>query len=381
MRYTPLPYKTEFLLELTNNNYSQETVDNYERDLNFFESFLFKEGLQFMAVDKLAISRYKGFLKNGEHLQAYKQLADYILSQKSEAELKKMGLSSVKQATDLESTPRKAVAQGDTTKSSSKGSKIDFRNNAGLSSRSVNRMLSSLRGYLKFLIDIDKDVPIPPDAIKMLKTERKESQVAEMEDLIKLIESPHEFETKPAVRARNRAILELLFSTGMRISELAGLNRDQLSLYKETGDFGIAGKLYVKGKGKKSRFVYLTERCKYWLDEYLKTRSDNYPALFIPYRGGRAGTKDPQTVRLSTNYIQERIVNYRRRLGIVVPTSAHSLRHGFATYLAEEGANPAAIQRLLGHESLQTTTRYVHASDKFAEQAHRQHHPLQELGE
>jgi site-specific recombinase XerD len=67
-------------------------------------------------------------------------------------------------------------------------------------------------------------------------------------------------------------------------------------------------------------------------------------------------------------------------LGIVVPTSAHSLRHGFATYIAEEGANPAAIQKLLGHESLQTTTRYVHASDKFAENAHKKFHPLQEVG-
>ncbi len=72
-----------------------------------------------------------------------------------------------------------------------------------------------------------------------------------------------------------------------------------------------------------------------------------------------------------------KIAEYRRRLGIIVPTSAHSLRHGFATYIAEEGANPAAIQRLLGHSSLQTTSKYVHASDKFAEKAHRDFHPLQ----
>ena len=80
--------------------------------------------------------------------------------------------------------------------------------------------------------------------------------------------------------------------------------------------------------------------------------------------------------RLSTNYIQMKIKQYRERLGINVPTSAHSLRHGFATYLAEQGANPAAIQVLLGHESLQTTTRYVHASDTYAEKTHKQFHPL-----
>ena len=74
--------------------------------------------------------------------------------------------------------------------------------------------------------------------------------------------------------------------------------------------------------------------------------------------------------------IQERIAFYRKKLGIIVPTSAHSLRHGFATYLAEEGANPAAIQILLGHESLQTTNKYVHGSDKYAEETHRKFHPL-----
>ncbi|PIU56660.1 MAG: hypothetical protein COS87_01500, partial [Chloroflexi bacterium CG07_land_8_20_14_0_80_45_17] len=82
--------------------------------------------------------------------------------------------------------------------------------------------------------------------------------------------------------------------------------------------------------------------------------------------------------RISTNYLQERIKRYREKLKINVPTSAHSLRHGFATYLAEEGANPAALQVLLGHESLDTTTRYVHASDKYAEETHHKYHPLAE---
>jgi site-specific recombinase XerD len=375
MKHTPLPYKEEFLLELTNNNYSQETVGNYDRDLTFLESFLFQEQLPFNKLDKLAISRYKGFLKNGEHLSALHVMKNYLLEQAEKRKMEEMGLADGSNNGDSTET---TGAHADTVESRSKAPRSDFKNNPGLSSRSVNRMLSSLRGYLKFLVDIDQPVPVPADAVKMLKTERKESQVAELDDLIRLIESPDELETNPKVRARNRSILELLFSSGMRISELVNLDREQLHLYTEPGDFGIAGKLYVKGKGKKSRFVYLTERSKHWLDRYLNMRKDKYPALFIPYRGGRAGTKDPGTVRLSVNYIQERIANYRRRLGIVVPTSAHSLRHGFATYLAEEGANPAAIQRLLGHESLQTTTRYVHASDKFAERAHKEHHPLQE---
>jgi site-specific recombinase XerD len=97
------------------------------------------------------------------------------------------------------------------------------------------------------------------------------------------------------------------------------------------------------------------------------------PALFIPFSGGRDGK---HSERLSTNYFQEKIAQYRRKLGIQIPTSAHSLRHGFATYLAEEGASPVALQVLLGHSSLNTTTKYVHASEKFAEETVKEHHPL-----
>jgi site-specific recombinase XerD len=109
------------------------------------------------------------------------------------------------------------------------------------------------------------------------------------------------------------------------------------------------------------------------LDRYLSTRSDGSPALFVPYAGRNVAKLKK---RISANYLQERIKRYREKLKINVPTSAHSLRHGFATYLAEEGANPAAIQILLGHESLDTTTRYVHASDKYAEETHKKYHPL-----
>ena len=97
------------------------------------------------------------------------------------------------------------------------------------------------------------------------------------------------------------------------------------------------------------------------------------PALFIPFVGIRS--KKPNS-RISTNYFQEKIADYRRRLGIQIPTSAHSLRHGFATYMAEDGASAVALQILLGHESLETTTKYVHASEKFAEETVRKNHPL-----
>jgi site-specific recombinase XerD len=156
----------------------------------------------------------------------------------------------------------------------------------------------------------------------------------------------------------------VFFSTGLRISELVSLKKDQID---------SRGRIFVMGKGKKERFVYLTPRAMDYLKEYLTFRKDTIPYLFIPYRGRRVSSN---AVHISTNYLQEKIKRYREILGINVPTSAHSLRHGFATYLAESGANPAAIQILLGHESLDTTTRYVHASDHYAEKTHRSFHPL-----
>ncbi|MBN1915560.1 tyrosine-type recombinase/integrase [Candidatus Dojkabacteria bacterium] len=346
-----LPYKDEFLLDLLNNNYSKETIENYERDLTLLEAFLNSEGIEFEQVDKNIISQFKGFLRQGRHLIILKEYKG------------------------LETTN----GQGDSRLSSPVAPKTNSGKVGALDSRSINRILSSLRSFLTYLINFDHKVPVPPEAVKLIKTERKISQVAELNELIKLIEAPEEYEKKKKVRFRNRAMLEVLFSTGMRISELTNLNREHINLKGESEEIKDA-KIFILGKGKKQRFVYLTPRAKTYLGRYLGIRDDQYPALFIPYRGGRRAKaqEDLYKVRVSTNYLQAKIVEYRKRLGIIAPTSAHSLRHGFATYLAEQGASPAAIQHLLGHESLQTTTRYVHASDKFAEDTHQKYHPLKE---
>ncbi len=343
-----LPFLREFLLNLQNNNYSQQTTSNYQRDLEIFAAFLNYRRLQFMNIDKLAISEYKGFLRNQNYIPI---LRKYKAGQEIDDEDEKASYTQI-------SERKKALYKGQ------------------LSSRSVNRMLSALRSYLNFLVDIDEPTPIAPSAIKLIKAEKKEKQVAELDDLIKLIESPMELEKRKLLKIRNRAILELIFATGMRISEVVNLDREQVRF--KDGKL-LDDRIYVMGKGKKQRFVYLTERAIRFMEEYLNLREDDYPAMFIPTKGLRRATGNPYIVRLSQNYIQMKIADYRRQLGIIVPTSAHSLRHGFATYLAEEGASPAAIQHLLGHESLQTTTRYVHASDKFAEKAHREHHPVQEV--
>jgi len=311
-----LPYIDDFLLNLQANKYSPETIYNYERDLDVFSHFLDESNIRFDEVSKRTVTYYKAYLVSRDRKTA--KLSNQIEKQ--------------------------------------------------LDSRSINRMLSATRSYLRYLIDMDYPCPIPPEAVKLTKTGRKHPQVAELDDLVRLIEAPSTLESNPRAALRNRVMLEVLFATGMRISELCNLKRSQLD---------GSGRIFITGKGRKQRFVYLTPRAKQHLEIYLNTRQDNCPMLFIPY-AGRNVTKPGR--RISTNYLQERIKRYREKLKINVPTSAHSLRHGFATYLSEKGANPAAIQILLGHESLDTTTRYVHTSDRYAEETHHKYHPLPNSG-
>ncbi len=308
---TTLPLFEEYLLHLQVNNFSNETIYNYERDLKVFDNFLISENIKFDKLSKLYIDRYKAYL------------------------------FSIDRPTSN-----------------------NHENHGKLSSYSTNRMLSSLRSYLRYLIENDYKTSILPEHVKLVKNIKKHPKTPEFNELVRLIEAPTEIEKNKTVAVRNRAMLELLFSTGMRISELVNLNKDQID---------SQGRIFILGKGKKERFVYMTERSKKYLKEYMEIRKDLSKRLFVPIRGRNTSKKD---VRVSTNYMQYRIKYYRDILNINVPISAHSLRHGFATYLAENGASPAAIQILLGHESLDTTTRYVHASDRFAESVHKKFHPL-----
>lgn len=314
MKNIQLPHFDDFLLNLRTRNLSEETVYNYERDLKVFENFLNEIGVPFEKIDKKTILNYKAYL-----------------------------ISQDRKTPKLQTSKKK------------------------LSSFSINRMLSSLRSYFKFLINLDFKVPIAPTAIELIKTEKKVPKVGEFEEIVKLIEAPTQFEKNEIIALRNRAMLETLFSTGVRISELINI---------KLTDIDKSGRIFIKGKGKKERFVYLTPRAQKHIKKYLKVRGKtDSPYLFIPYRGKNARSK---TKKISPNYLEEKVKRYRELLGLNIPLSCHSIRHAFATYLAESGANPAAIQILLGHESLDTTTRYVHASHRYAEKVFRRYHPLKE---
>lgn len=302
----------DFFVYLQTNNYSPKTLYNYEKDLMILADFLALRKITIFNLDKKLINEFKAYLTSGDRLTAVTSVT----------------------------------------------------HNEILSPASINRNLSAVRAYIRFLIDTDIKCPVSPDQFKMVKKERQHPHVADLNELVSLIESPSKLESDVLIASRNRAILEVLFSTGMRISELVSLNRR---------DINQSGRIFITGKGRRQRFVYLTDRALKMLNSYLSLRKDKQEALFIPTKGK---TMNQSKQRISPRYIQEKIKQYREILKIDLPISPHALRHGFATYLAEEGASPVAIQILLGHESLNTTTRYVNASDKFAESSHRKFHPL-----
>ncbi|MFH1820392.1 MAG: tyrosine-type recombinase/integrase [Candidatus Nealsonbacteria bacterium] len=310
-----LDYFEDFLLHIKTNNYSEETLYNYERDLKTFEDFLEKESkISFERINKKTIEQYKAYLVSRDRKTA------------------------------LGHQPLKRLSSG-----------------------SINRTLSSLRRYLKYLIKMDYKTPVAPETIELLRTEKKLPRIVEFEELIKLIESPSQFEKNKVVALRNRAILETLFATGVRISELINIKKS---------DIEKTGRIFVKGKGKKERFVYLTPRAQKHIKMYSEVRAEaDSPYLFVPYRGKNVHQKDK---KLSPNYLEDKVKKYRELLGLSIPITVHGIRRCFATYLAEKGASVAAIQILLGHESLDTTTRYVRVSNRYVENVHHKYHPLKD---
>jgi site-specific recombinase XerD len=309
-----LPHIDDFLLNLQANHYSMGTARNYKQDLAVFNRFLNESNIEFDKVDKRAITYYKAYL---------------------------------------------ASRGRNTAKPGNHGDKQ-------LAPCTINYKLIALRAYLRYLMDIDYPCPLPPEAVKTLKAVSKKPQVPELEDLIRLIEAPAA--EANIIELRDKAILETLFNTGLRVSELVSLNRDQLHLERQ--QFGL------KGKGNKIRIVFLSNTVAECIRCYLQARRDRFEPLFIRHSGKVDARKSGEKMRLTPRSIQRIVIKYAKRCGLPITATPQTLRHCFAVYLAEEGANPAALQILLGHEILDGITRYVHASDKYAEETHRKYHPL-----
>lgn len=166
---------------------------------------------------------------------------------------------------------------------------------------------------------------------------------------------------------RDKAILEVLFSTGLRVSELVSLNKDQINM--ERREFGVIG------KGRKARVVYLSKRATNWLAKYLSARQDFYKPLFIHYGGKKTDPgKDGETFRLTSRSVERILEKYVNKARLPIKATPHTLRHSFATDLLIAGADIRSVQEMLGHSNIGTTVIYTHVTNKRLKDVHEAFH-------
>ena len=233
-----------------------------------------------------------------------------------------------------------------------------------------NYYLIALRSFLNFFADKDI-VSLPAEKIKLAKTkDNKLVHFLNLEQIEKLLSSP---DTSKRQGLRDRAILESLFSTGLRIAELVSLNKDQFRLKPLTKDLEVG----IIGKGSRPRAIYFSARAVEWLKKYLDTRiNDMEKALFINYSFGNNSSR-----RLTARSIEKIIKKYCLIAGLPLNTTPHTLRHSFATDLLNQGADLRVIQEFLGHRSISTTQIYTHVTNRRLRDIHRQYHGGKNLKE
>ncbi|MDH3324223.1 MAG: tyrosine-type recombinase/integrase [Candidatus Peregrinibacteria bacterium] len=229
---------------------------------------------------------------------------------------------------------------------------IKTRKDEKISRRTQNIYLTPVRSFLKFCLKRElADNILAPDKIELIKIDPSDVSGINLEELNLLRNyagGKNEF-----INARDRAIVEMLFSTGLRISEMCALNRENVNL--KTREFSIIG------KGKKVRTVYLTPNSVVLLEKYLNLRTDNFAPLFINARERKGEfEQNGENRRLSRTSIEIMIRTRGRKCGITKPVTPHKLRHTFATTLLKNGADIRSVQELLGHASISTTQIYTH---------------------
>lgn len=231
-----------------------------------------------------------------------------------------------------------------------------------LKKRTQNYYLIALRMFLKYMQKKGAKT-LAPDKIELAKVPQRELDLITTEELDRIIQAADGDTLK---MKRDKAILELLFSTGMRVSELCALNRD-LDLSKD--------EFSVRGKGDKVRVVFLSQVAKDAVTDYLRARTDVHEAMFIPF-GARAqgDEKRGNDLRLTPRSIERTVAYYARAAGVSKKVTPHVIRHSFATNLLENGADLRAVQSMLGHSNISTTQVYTHVTDKHLRESHQKYH-------
>jgi len=234
---------------------------------------------------------------------------------------------------------------------------------SNLKKNTQNYHLIALRGFLKYLIKNDIKT-LEPEKIELAKQEQRQVDFLEGSDLERILAAPLEIEAEEIIKKRDKAILELFFSSGLRVSELAKLKIEDLNLKKD--EFSI------RGKGNKVRIVFLSNQAKYWINEYLKIRKDVNPFLFISHDKAVKGRSDE--AGLTPRSIQRLVQKYAKVAGITKQVTPHTLRHSYATDLLINGADIRSVQAMLGHSSITTTQVYTHITDQQLRQVYKAFH-------
>lgn len=225
-----------------------------------------------------------------------------------------------------------------------------------------NYYVIALRSFLRYLIK--KDIKtLAPEKIDLPRTESRSLKFLDREQLERLLASP-DVSSEPGLR--DKAIMEVLFSTGLRVSELSKLNREQMNF--ETKEVGVIG------KGGRARVVFLSERASEWLQKYIVRRSDDFKPLFIRYSGKEDVLDFGEKMRLTPRSIERLVEKYVRKAKLPVKASPHTMRHSFATDLLQNGADIRSVQEMLGHKNIATTQIYTHVTNIQLKKVHEQYH-------
>ncbi len=239
------------------------------------------------------------------------------------------------------------------------GVKVKGQTSGTMKKNTQNYHLIALRRFLKYLMKRGITA-LSPERIELAKVGARELDLISGNELSRLLEAPQGGELKPL---RDRALLELFFSTGLRLSELCSLNRD-LDLSKD--------EFSVRGKGEKVRVVFLTDAAKKALKKYLDKRTDLDEPLFIQV--SRNAVKKKDASRLTPRSIERLVKYYAIKAGISRKVTPHVLRHSFATDLLGNGADIRSVQKMLGHANIATTQIYTHVTDKQLREVHKKFH-------
>lgn len=239
------------------------------------------------------------------------------------------------------------------------------KTNGQLKKKTQNYHMIALRAFLKYLAKRDIKT-LAAEKIELAKQEDRQIDWLEGSELEEMLAAPLKIKAGKLIQHRDKAILELLFSTGLRVSELAHLKISDVNLKRE--------EFSVRGKGSKVRVVFLSEQAKYWLKQYLEIRHDTSPYMFVAHDRALQAREQETVQPLTSRSIERLVQKYAKSVGIMKKITPHTLRHSYATDLLRNGADIRSVQSMLGHASITTTQIYTHVTDQRLKEIYKKFH-------